>query len=811
MRSSAIALFCVWSCCQLCGCRSQQSSEPFDLSQASYVGSQVCAECHREQVELYRGSHHDMAMQPANPQTVRANFDNVEIEHHGIVSRAYRDGDRYMIRTEGPDGQMHDYEVKYTFGWEPLQQYMVEFPAPGRQQDGTLPRIQVLRLSWDTGRKEWFYLAPPDVSEKLDPDDDLHWTGIAQRWNTMCAECHSTDYQKNFVPAFEKASKSGESNSADSSQWYPGEYHSTFVEINVACEACHGPASLHVELARKWFPGWNRQRGYGLANLKLSAEHQIQACAPCHSRRNVVHPGFRAGHAFYDHYTNELLHEPIYYPDGQILDEDYVHGSFIQSKMYHKNIRCTDCHDPHTARLKHDGNAVCTSCHQHPAAKYDSIGHHFHQPGSEGAMCVNCHMPATTYMAVDARRDHSLRIPRPDLSTPLEAPNACTGCHLNPDNIAAEKGPRLKLYQDWMAAAREGDDEVRREIERANAWCDAACDRWYGENRRRDPHFGVALHAGQERSDNAVELLSELLSRRGFEGPAIARATALDLLSQIDPETAGYEGGRSANDDHPLVRTAAARALASGDNPTRGISYLQNLLTDPVRSVRVEAARNILELPQELVSPDKVGDLRRALEELQEGLKYNNDRAGAHMALALIAERQGRIQQAIRHYENAIAVEPRVAGPRTNLAALLEANLQRQPPSNPATASALQERIKELRKEELSLLERDVALLPTAAAIRYRYGLALYLDGQPEKAIEHLVAAAELEPEAAAYAQAAAMLFEHLGKWDQALRWGEEALRRSGNDPAAAALLDRIRQGAAAAAASSASAPSERP
>ncbi len=780
----------------LMGCRGNRSDEPFDLTRATYVGSQVCAECHRQQVELYRGSHHDMAMQPATEETVRANFDNIAIEHHGIVSRAYRDGDRFMVRTEGPDGKMHDYEVKYTFGWEPLQQYMVEFPAPGRQEDGTLPRIQVLRLSWDTERKQWFYLAPPDVAEKLSPDDDLHWTGIAQRWNTMCAECHSTDYRKNFVPAFEKTRREGTSGTASAGP--PGEYHSTFAEINVACEACHGPASVHVELARKWFPGWNRQRGYGLANLKLSAEHQIQACAPCHSRRNVIHPEFRAGQDYYDHYTNELLHEPIYYPDGQILDEDYVHGSFIQSKMYHKNIRCTDCHDPHTARLKQPGNAVCTSCHQHPAAKYDSIGHHFHRPGTQGAECVNCHMPATTYMAVDARRDHSLRIPRPDLSTELESPNACTGCHLDPENVAPEKRPRLKLYQDWMAAARQGDEEVQREIRRVNAWCEAQCDAWYGADRRRDPHFGVALDAGQERGENAVALLTELLARRGFEGPAIARATALDLLGQIDREAAGYEGGRAANDDHPLVRTAAARALANGDNPTRSVSYLQDLLTDPVRSVRVEAARNLLELPRELISPNKAGDLRRALEELLEGLEYNNDRAGAHMAMALIAERQGRIQQAIRHYENAIVVEPGVAGPRTNLAALLESNLQRQPPSSQEAGAALQERIKQLRKEELVLLQRDVQLLPTAAAIRYRYGLALYLDGQPEKAVEHLVAAAELDPDAAAYAQAAAMLFEHLGRWEQALRWGQEAVRRSGQDPAAAALLERIRQGAAA-------------
>ncbi|GIX00523.1 MAG: cytochrome c [Pirellulaceae bacterium] len=780
----------------LVGCRPANTT-PFDLSQATYVGSQVCADCHREEVEKYRGSHHDMAMQRATEQTVRADFDNVKMEHHGIVSTAYRDGERFMIRTEGPDGELHDYEIKYTFGWEPLQQYMVEFPAPGRKDDGTLPRLQVLRLSWDTERRQWFYLAPPDVSEKLAPDDDLHWTGIAQRWNTMCAECHSTNYQKNFLPSFElEEHASGEVQQPDSSiGWSPGEYHSTFSEINVACEACHGPGSVHVELAQQWFPGWSRERGYGLANLKRSPEDQIQSCAPCHSRRNVVHPGFQAGDNYYDYYSNELLLEPIYYPDGQILDEDYVHGSFIQSKMYHKSIRCTDCHDPHSARLKAVGNAVCTSCHQHPAAKYDSVGHHFHQPGSPGAQCVNCHMPATTYMQVDARRDHSIRIPRPDLSSPLETPNACTGCHVNPENVSQEKRDKLKLYQDWMAAARQGDEEVAAELHRANQWCDAACQQWYGEQRQQPVHFGVALDAGQEQDADAVPKLRQLLRTGGSEGPAIARATALELLARLDASAAWQEASRAAEDEHPLLRAAAARALAVGGNPTRSVHRLEQLLADPVRSVRVEAARSLLDMPRQLLSPSRAADFRKALEEMAAGLRYNNDRSGAHLALALIAESQGRLQQAIRHYENAIAVEPRVTGPRTNLAALLERTLQ-HPSAETETAAAIHQRVHQLRKEELALLQRDVELLPDAAAIRYRYGLALYLDGQAEAAAEHLVAAATLEPTAAAYAQAAALLFEHLQKWDDALYWAREAVKRNPEDPANTVLLQRIAQAA---------------
>ncbi len=421
--------------CVIVGCSSRSTQTAFDLSKASYVGEAKCVECHREQADLMRGSHHQLAMQPATEQSVLGDFNNATLTHHDITSRMFREGDKYMIHTEGPDGLMTDFEVKYAFGVTPLQQYMVEFPSShAKLAQGELPRVQVLRISWDTEKKEWFYLAPPDVPEKIAPNDDLHWTGVAQRWNNMCAECHSTDYQKHFIPP----APDSDPVPVPASD-IPGAYHSTFVEINVTCEACHGPGSIHVELAQKWFPGWNRQRGYGLANLKASAENQIQACAPCHSRRSVVHGGFRAGDNYYDYYSNQLLTENVYYPDGQVLDEDYEHGSFIQSKMYHKGIRCSDCHDPHSARLKRQGNEVCTSCHQHPVAKYDTVAHHRHQPDSVGAQCVNCHMPTTTYMAVDARRDHSLRIPRPDLSTTLATPNACTGCHLKLENVSTEK------------------------------------------------------------------------------------------------------------------------------------------------------------------------------------------------------------------------------------------------------------------------------------------------------------------------------------------------------------------------------------
>lgn len=782
-------LLCV--CSFLVGC--SNGTKPFDLSKATYVGQANCIKCHAKESEKWNNSHHDLAMQTASDETVLANFNNAQLTHHGITSRMFRDGKKFIVNTEGPNGSMQDFEVKYVFGVAPLQQYMVEFPAPEQTtasatpvslkpsdsiHSADLPRVQVLRLSWDTVKKEWFHLDPPDVKDKLAPTDDLHWTGIAQRWNNMCAECHSTDYQKKFNDV-------------------RGEYHSTFVEIDVSCEACHGPGSVHLELASQWAPGWNRTRGYGLANLKLSAENQIQACAPCHSRRNVVKGGMKAGENYYDYYSNQLLTESVYYPDGQVLDEDYVHGSFIQSKMYHKGIRCSDCHDPHTAKLKHDGNQLCTSCHQHPTAKYDSVAHHFHKVESAGSKCVNCHMPTTTYMEVHARRDHSLRIPRPDLSLKIDTPNACTGCHLKLENVSADKHESLKLYQDWMLAAREGDAEVKAEIERANRFCDEACDKWYGEARRRDEHFGTAIAAGQKKLPEAVELLRRLLSRKGFEAPAIARATALQVLSEVSQQAASEEAAKLASDEHPLVRTAAMNAIVGSGEPTAAAAVLEFALDDPVRSVRANAARNLLDLPRDTWSQSTGTKFVAALTELEQSMQFNNDRGGAHLALGIFAEQQGRNQQAIEHYQKAIMVEPGITGPRTNLAALLERNLSSQANPESKFAVAIKEEIDRLRKEELPLLKRDVELLPSSAGIQYRCGLALYVDGQKDLAATHLVRAAELESTRADFAQAAAMALESAGRWEQAVQWARETVKLSNNAPENVMLLQRILAGAA--------------
>lgn len=730
------------------------TAEPLGIT-PTFVGRDSCAACHQAEAEVFAGSDHDKAMDLATGQTVLGDFDDVVFEHDGLSNRLYRDGERFMVHTEGEDGLMQDFQVKYVFGVYPLQQYMVEFDRTEDMPDCEVARLQVLRISWDSRDKRWFYLRPPDVADKLAADDPLHWTGIAQRWQTMCADCHSTNLKKNFDP--EK-----------------NEYHTTFAEIDVSCEACHGAGSLHVELANKRSLFWDRRYGYGLAKLKgPDAEPQLQTCAPCHSRRGVMKEGAWAGANYCDQFRLETLGEATYHTDGQIKDEVYVYGSFIQSKMYHKGIRCTDCHDPHSLKLKHPGNETCTSCHQHSAGKYDVPSHHHHAPGTEGAKCVNCHMPHTTYMEVDPRRDHSLRVPRPDLSVKLGTPNACSHCHVRDQlpkmtadsrDVFTEKEYSLWLADTQQSPARDvtADGKTLSElIQETDQWCDDACEKWYGEQRKKPQHFAEILHAIRNNEPDAAKEAIKLLAIRDERAPAIARTTVLEELSRRPfrklPELA--EQLAEDSEEHPMVRSMAASVMA-GARPAKAKSTLMQLLKDESRLVRTTAARALLSsaaFPE--LSDSERTRLQGALKEVREELMNASDRSGAHMSWAMICEQLGQFGDAIEAYQTAIKVEPGTTGPRSNLANLLEQLAGRVEPSEAAKFS---ERSKELRKEELPLLGRDAKLAPDLGAIQYRYGLALYMDGQNELAMKQLETAVELEPENQDFATALKLLKEKL-------------------------------------------------
>lgn len=784
-------------------------------SAATYVGRDSCIRCHQAEADMFHGSHHDLAMDIANPDTVLANFDDQKVTHYGITSRLFRDGDRFMVNTEGEDGEMHDFEIKYVFGVEPLQQYMVEFDRDESMPENEVARIQVLRLSWNTEKEEWFYLSPPDVDEKLDPTDPLHWTGPTQCWNTTCADCHSTNLRKNFD---EKT----------------GIYHTTFSEIDVSCEACHGPGSLHVEMAeakesmKTFF--WDRKIGYGLAKLKTeSNQNQIESCAPCHSRRRMLKEGYHAGDDFQDFFATELLGEQTYHADGQILDEVYVYGSFIQSKMYHENIKCTDCHDPHTAQLKFTGNLVCTSCHQHDAGKYDSPAHHQHQVGGQGALCVNCHMPESLYMDVDWRRDHSLRVPRPDLSVDFGTPNSCTGCHIEIEQLPEELHGEIHQYQDWLRLAREGNQVVTAELDRVDQQMAAAVEKWYGPTERPDSPAEALLAARSGDPDGAKKLAKWLADRKQ---PAMIRATAAMELARYD-DRESYEAALDAIDEvDPMIVTAAMgrietyldrvamQAAVLPDARQQIAVYkpvtekLAPKLRDANRGVRIEATRILARIPlslrRELFEREEREAFEKGLEEFETSLRISNDRALAYVAMGNVYEALSRYEDAEQAYRTGIFVEPFTSGPRSNLAALLEqqadglireaqralqSNQREQYANLAATANLKAGEAAMLRGEELQLLIVDAERLPDAAPIQYRVGLALHLAGRVEEAQERLELAYELDPEESQFVLGLALLYERRGQWPKAIEMGERLVEMVPEDETYQALLKRIKDG----------------
>ena len=753
---------------------------------ASLVGREQCASCHQPQAGAFHGSHHDKAMAIATKESVLGDFNDQTLEHHGVTSRMFRDGERFMINTEGPDGQMHDYEIKYTFGVEPLQQYMVEIQRPADAAKNEIGRVQVLRVSWDTAQKKWFYLTPPDVFEKIDPTDPLHWTGITQNWNTTCATCHSTGYHKNFDVA-------------------TNSYHTTFSEIDVSCEACHGPASYHVELAERTSLFWDRKHGYGLTNLKTESNlAQINTCAPCHSRRGEVKEGFKPGCNFDEYFVLQTIDEPTYFVDGQIRDEDYVIGSFTQSKMFHNGVKCSDCHDMHSTKLIHSGNQVCTSCHQHSAGKYDTPNHHHHAVGTPGAQCVNCHMPHTTYMMIDDRRDHSFRVPDPALSIATGTPNACTGCHLDTTKLAGHKSKiPLLQYKDWVEAQKLGDEVVAAELSRVNDRMLLAIESWYtDESKERTTYYrdlakglSAAYGSGKEAKRAQADLLTLAKDDRT---PKLIRASALAGINNPDVLVKAQSTAIDLlrDDDLTLVSSALAlldRRIGFVLNDPRvnrqELPYIILLAVDQIvkqldhsaSRIRIQAARSLVNLPPQLLGA--LTDARQqlslqvALEESRVSLMLNNDQAMPHAMVADLNDRIGNFDQAERDYRNAIKIQPNVSGPRTNLTRLLAKRAERK--TKAEQEEVLQE-IKALRLEENKLLAVDVERakdLQNTDGLHFSYAMSCYLLDDFEKAKKHIKIALDQQPESQQYLQAMTLLLEKLEESEAAIQYVDRLLK----------------------------------
>jgi predicted CXXCH cytochrome family protein len=724
--------------------RSELRGEPT----ATFVGRERCKSCHEGAYEKWLGSDHDHSMAKAREETVLGDFNDAVFEHHGITSRFYQRDGRYCVYTEGPGGEMGEFEISHVFGVDPLQQYLIPFHGG---------RLQSLTIAWDVERERWFHLYP---GEKINADDWLHWTRNGQNWNGMCAECHSTNLRKGYDV---------ESRTFDT----------TWSEIDVSCEACHGPGSRHVEWAEIEPMARPRIDDHGLVipTSGISSRQEVELCAPCHSRRTEL--------GDYDHTRAELLHtllpslleEGLYHPDGQILDEVYVYGSFVQSKMFHNDVRCSDCHDAHSLELVETGNALCLQCHR--ADAYDSADHHFHKKihqgePSDGALCVKCHMPERPYMVIDWRADHSFRVPRPDLSLKIGTPNACGqgGCH---DDKPVE----------WSA------DAYRK---------------WYGEARR--PHYGTTLAAGRAQAPGARADLIRLAQDRLY--PAIVRATALSLLTAYPGEETVSSLEQALADEEALLRYTAIHSLVTPD-PEELVRLVAPLLFDPVNVVRAQAAVQLSAVPVELLKPYQREAYEVALAEYREAMEYSLDFSFAGLNLGNIYANLDQPDRAEAYYRSAIEIDDLFFPAKQNLAMLLNQRGRNQEaevllreileayPERHDVAYSLGLLLVEMNRQSdaIEFLERASDGMPRRSRVHYNLGLLLQQLGRDAEAEAALGRALAVEPDNLDYLYALADHYVKRQRFDDALPLAERMItthpgNRIGSD--LKALIERARR-----------------
>jgi tetratricopeptide (TPR) repeat protein len=576
---------------------------------AQYVGSERCRACHQKAYEGWKGSNHARAMQAAKDGTVLGDFGGATFLHRGKTWQFFRQGAKFMVHAEGPDGAMRDFEVAYTFGVEPLQQYLVAFSGG---------RLQALSAAWDTKAKRWFSVNPgPDAP----PGDWLHWTRPGQNWNAMCSDCHSTAVRKRYDPDKD-------------------DYQTTWSEIMVGCEACHGPGSRHVAWAGEPAMGRPKVENAALVTRtsKLAGPEFVGLCAPCHARRAQFADQGAPGGELMDRYLPVLLSPGTFHPDGQIQDEDFEWHAFTQSKMYANGVRCSDCHDVHSGKRYKEGNELCTRCHR--ADTYDVPAHHFHKKtwqgnANAGASCVSCHMSGKSFMVVDYRRDHCMRVPRPDLTASLGVPNACSAtCH----------------------------------AERPVAWVQGQYDAWYGKKRK--PHYGTALAGGRSQTPDAEAELVQL-SKDALR-PLVARASAVDLLGRYPGPVAREAVETALADPEPLVRATAVRRLMA-DDPGALAQQLGPLLLDPVRAVRSEAAARLAGAPALRLTEAQRQAYEAALEAYVEGQRYMSDLPSGPYNLGNLYAALGRPADAERQYRRALEIDEQLFMAKANLASLLAA------------------------------------------------------------------------------------------------------------------------------------------
>lgn len=676
-------------------------------TKAEFVGSQTCIECHKKEYDDWMGSDHQLAMDRPNPKSVVGDFNNTSHTFNGFTSKFYKKGDKYFVYTQGTEGKAEEYEIAYTFGVHPLQQYAIAFEKG---------RYQMLPIAWDTQSNSWYHMGEKVYKDlEIKPDDWLYWTNNGQSWNGMCAECHTTNYHKGYDPKTH-------------------DYHTTYSEINVSCEACHGPGSKHNEWAAISEDGRPEISNYGffVKQKNLNTEEMLDQCAYCHARRSGLADNEHTGNSYMDQFIPQLAKRPYFHVDGQILEEDYVFASFTQSKMHGKHVRCADCHDIHGLKLKKQGNGVCYQCHVED--KYASYSHHFHKgeameglisnngvhEDGNGTQCVDCHMTGGKYMGVDFRRDHSIRIPRPDLTRTIGTPNACTGCHKDKEPVWAEK-------------------QIKE---------------WY----KHEPplHYGTVFYAAENYEPGADKQLVKLI--QGDSTANMVKAIAISYLPNYRTEQNAAVIEKEFTNPIPLIRYTAVRNYFHS-NQAHYIKKIKPFLLDSIKSIRIEAAQQLSKIPNMQPGKDYAEAYNNALAEYVSYLDYSADFSGSRQNSGNLYQNLKQFDLSVENYKEAIRIDKFFIPAYINLAILYS-------------------QIKQIEKAE-SVLHSLINTGESGYEAYYYLGLVKSEQGKFDEAIKYLNKAAEINPETPRVFYNLGLLYQKTGKKAKAEKSLKQSLRIS--------------------------------
>lgn len=713
---------------------SESSSDTVAMLSGDFVGDIKCGSCHEKEYADWKTSDHFHAMMEPNDSTVSGNFNDVSLNANGITSRFFKKDGTYFLNTEGPSGKNEDFEIKYTFGIRPLQQYLVSFPKG---------KMQCTRQCWDVKNQKWFHQYPAD---KLYHRDWLHWTGQAQNWNSMCASCHSTNLRMNYDVV----------NDSFSTSWSI---------INVSCEACHGPGRRHVEyVSSKDYDSTNKVPGsYLVFASKQSSKDQLTTCAPCHSRRMTVDESPFKSLQLLDHYIPETPHTPMYHEDGQFNDEVYEYGSFTQSRMYMHDVKCSNCHNPHSGQLVKTGNALCLQCHE---KKLDSPGHFFHPVNSEGAQCVNCHMPTKLYMVTDLRRDHSFRVPRPDQSVKYGTPNACNNCH----------------------------------SDKSAKWAADLIVKWFGPDRRY--HFSDDLIPGALGNADAAMHLQKLCAP-DTNVPVIAHATALHYMGFTYDEGNIAAIVQGMKHDDAQVRYEALRA-ARFYPADQWMASAEPLLQDPVKAVRIAAADLLLEY-QDSVGNNLLGAFNASKNELTSFLLLQAPFPTGRMMMGDVQSRLKNYTEAEHDYLKAIEMDSLLIPARVNLSTMYDIIGQKEKALNQLLAAQLIEPGNEqvlyylalvyVEMNDMNKAEHAFAKASTVSRnprVFYNYGLLLEQMKRDEEAEKIYKKGLSINPESRDLNYVMAIFYYRRNRSAEAVPYAMKLLQQSPQDPNYKQLYDAL-------------------